>query len=199
MTRPPARTLPARLRAWWRSRYETGRPLPVVGVEVGRWLPGGVLRAAFVVAVAVLLLASGARTTLVSELVVVITGVPVVWAAVRPGPGPAHVALVTVALLLLGSTSAPFDPAVLWLAPLGYVVTRLGWWASHVGVTERVELAALRHSLARDGAVVAGALAIGGAAWTLAGRPVPWLVALGVVALAALAWTAVRRDDGEAG
>lgn len=192
------RSLPARVRAWWRPRYETGRPLPVVGVELGRRLPGVVLRVAFVVAVAALVVAAGVRTDLIAELVVVLAGVLVVWAAVRPGPAPAHVALVAAALELLGSSAAPFDPAVLWLAPLGYVVTRLGWWASHVSVADRVELAALRHGLARDGVVVAAALAVGGAAWALSGRQVSWLVALGVAALAALAWIAVRRDDGEA-
>ncbi|MFD6134781.1 hypothetical protein [Isoptericola sp. NPDC056618] len=192
------RSLPARVRAWWRSRYETGRPLPVVGVELGRRLPGVVLRVAFVVAVAALVVAAGARTDLIAEVVVLLAGVVTVWAAVRPGPAPAHVALVTAALELLGSGAAPFDPAVLWLAPLGYLVTRLGWWASHVAATDRVELAALRHGLARDGVVVAASLAVGGAAWALAGRQVSWLVALGVVALAALAWIAVRRDDGEA-
>ncbi|MEU2201103.1 hypothetical protein [Isoptericola sp. NPDC019482] len=192
------RSLRARVRAWWLSRYETGRPLPVVGVRAGRRLPGWVLRAAFVVAVAALVVAAGARTDLIVELVVLFAGVVTVWAAVRPGPGPAHVALVTAALELLGSAAAPFDPAVLWLAPLGYVVTRLGWWASHVAATERVELAAFRHGLARDVVVVAAALAVGASAWALAGRQVPWLVALGVAAMAALAWTAVRRDDGEA-
>ncbi|MFE5339145.1 hypothetical protein [Isoptericola sp. NPDC056578] len=192
------RTLPARVRAWWRSRYETGRPLPVVRVQVGRSLPGLVLRTAFVVAVGALVVAAGVRTDLITELVLVLAGVVAVWAAVRPGPAPAHVALVTAALELLGSNAAPFDPAVLWLAPLGYVVTRLGWWASHVAATDRVELAALRHGLARDGVVVAVALAVGCAAWALSGRQVSWLVALGVVALAALAWIVVRRDDGEA-
>ncbi|MFC7878442.1 hypothetical protein [Isoptericola sp. NPDC057391] len=192
------RPLAARLRAWWRSRYETGRPLPVVRVEVGRSLPGVALRTAFVVAVAALVVAAGVRTDLITELVLVLAGLVAVWAAVRPGPGPAHVALVTAALELLGSDAAPFDPAVLWLAPLGYVATRLGWWASHTAATDRVELEALRHGLARDGVVVAVALAVGGAAWALSGRPVSWLVALGVVALAALAWMAVRRDDGEA-
>ncbi|MEL7975016.1 hypothetical protein AAG589_04070 [Isoptericola sp. F-RaC21] len=192
------RTLPARLRAWWRSRYDTGRPLPVVGVTLGRHVPGVALRALFVVAVAGLLLAAGARTTLITELSVAIAAVVTVWAAVRPGPAPAHVALLAAALLLLGSAAAPFDPAVVWLAPLAYVVTRLGWWASHVAAADRVELAALRHVAARDAVVLAVALVIGGAAWSLADRQVPWLVALGVAALAALAWTAVRRDDGEA-
>lgn len=192
------RSLPARVRAWWRSRYETGRPLPVVGVELGRRLPGAVLRVAFVVAVAALVVAAGTRTGLIAELVLVLAGALAVWAAVRPGPAPAHVALVTAALELLGSDAAPFDPAALWLAPLGYVVTRLGWWASHVAASDRVELAALRHGLARDGAVVAVTLAVGGAAWALSGRQLSWLVALGIVALAALAWIAVRRDDGEA-
>jgi len=188
----------ARLRAWWRTRYETGRPLPVVRVQVGRSLPGLALRAAFVLSVAALVVAAGVRTDLITALVLVLAGVVTVWAAVRPGPAPAHVALVAAALLLLGSGAAPFDPAALWLAPLGYVVTRLGWWASHAAATDRVELAALRHGLARDGVVVAVALAVGGAAWALSGRQVSWLVALGVVALAALAWIAVRRDDGEA-
>jgi len=193
-----SRSLPARVRAWWRSRYETGRPLPVVGVRTGRRLPGWTLRAAFVVAVAALVVAAGLRTDLVVQLVLLLAGVVTLWAAVRPGPAPGHVALVIAALVLLGSRDAPFDPAVLWLAPLGYVVTRLGWWASHVVATDGVEVAAFRRSLARDGVVVAVALVVGGAAWALVGHRVSWLVALGVAALAALAWTAVRRDDGEA-
>lgn|GEM_PF-1612334 len=191
-------TVRSRLRAWWRARYETGRPLPVVGVEVAPWLPGWVLRAAFVAGALALLLGAGARTTLVPELSVTLALLVAAWAAVRPGPAPAHVALVVAALLLLGSTEAPFDAATLWLAPLAYLVTRLGWWASHVGARERVELAALGRTAVRDGVVVAASLVIGAAAWATAGRPVAGLVAVGVAALAALAWTVVRRDDGEA-
>jgi len=191
-------TVRSRLRAWWRSRYETGRPLPAVGVGLGRGLPGWVLRAAFVAAVLALLLGTAARTTLVVEFDVLLALLVAGWAVARPGPAPAHVALVVAALLLLGSTEAPFDPAVLWLAPLGYVVSRLGWWASRVGATDRVELAALGRTAVRDGVVVVVSLAIGGAAWASAGRPVTGLVAVGVAALAALAWTVARRDDGEA-
>ncbi|MFE7408373.1 hypothetical protein [Isoptericola sp. NPDC057559] len=190
--------LRARVRAWWRSRRATGRPLPAVGVETGRRLPGWTLRAAFPVAVLVLVAVAGARTTVLTELYAVLAVVLAVWAAVRPGPAPAHVALVAAALLLLGSVEAPFDPATLWLAPLGYVVTRLGWWAHHLSAVDHVELAALRRTLARDGLLVGAALVLGAAAWALAGHPVAWLVALGVVALAALAWTVVRAEDGGA-
>ncbi|MCK9793614.1 hypothetical protein M1843_07640 [Isoptericola sp. 4D.3] len=198
MTTTAVTAVRTRLRSWWRSRHATGRPLPVVGVELGRRLPGWALRAALVVAVLVLVVGAGTRTSLVTELPVVVALVLAGWSAVRPGPAPAHVALVAAALMLLGSTSAPFDPAALWLAPWGYLATRLGWWAGHVAPTDRVELAALRRTLVRDAVVVVVTLATGGAAWALAGRPVPWLVGLGVAALAALAWTAVRRDDGEA-
>ncbi|MFC8599305.1 hypothetical protein [Isoptericola sp. NPDC057191] len=188
----------APVRAWWQARRGTGRPLPVVGVGTGPALPGWTLRAAFPVAVLTLVVGAGARTTLLTDLYTVVAVVLATWGALRPGPAPAHVAVVTAALLLLGSTAAPFDPAVLWLAPLGYVVTRLGWWARVLAGIDRVELAALRRTLARDAALLGTSLALAGVAWALAGRPVAWLVALGVAALAALAWTGVRRDDGEA-
>lgn len=197
-TRSLPRAVPARWRAWWLAQLPTGRRLPAVDVRIGRAVPGWALRTAFPFAVGALVLATGARTALIPALSGTIVAVLVGWAAIRPGPGPAHVALVVAALELLGASGAPFDPAVLWLAPLAYGVTRLGWWASHVGARDRVELAALRRTLVRDVVVVLVALLVGAAGQVLAGRPVPWLVALGVAGLAALAWIAVRRDDGEA-
>ena len=181
--------LAARLRA-------AARPLPEVTVEHGPWLPGWVLRVLFPVAVPVLMLGAASRTPLDGVIVLMVTGAVTAWALARPSPEAAHTAVALAAIALLGAGQAPFDPAVLWLAPLGYLATRLAWWAQHVGLGVRVELAALAAAGARDVAVIVLTLALGGAAWTVAGRPVSGVVALGTAALAAVAWLAVRRDDG---
>lgn len=174
------------------------RPLPHVTVEHGRSVPGWVLRVAFMLCVPALVLATASRTAAGTGFVAALVAVLTVWAALRPGPGSSYGAVVACALLLLGAPG-PFDPAALALAALAYAVVRLGWWASHVGLPTRVELAALAHAGARDAVVVGATTVVGAVAWAVAGRPVGALVALGTAALAALAWLALRRQDGASG
>ncbi|AEG44291.1 hypothetical protein [Isoptericola variabilis] len=174
------------------------RPLPWVTVEHGPAVPGWALRAAFVVAVPLLVLATASRTTalagLVTTLVLALTG----WAALRPGHGPAYATVVACALLLLGAPG-PFDATAPALAAGGYVVVRLGWWAGHVRWRTRVEVAALAHAARRDLTVLGATLVVALLAWAVAGRPVGALVVAGTLALAAVAWLALRRDDGGSG
>jgi hypothetical protein len=186
----------ARARSVARSIGRRDRPLPRVTVALGRWVPGWAIRAAAVVVTPSLVLLAAARAHLVVTAVVVIAIALAAWTAVRPGPGPAHVAAALAAAGLLGSPAAPFDPAALWLAPLAYVTVRLGWWAHLVAPTDRVEAAALRHVAARDLVVAAVTVLLGAVSWAVAGRPVDGLVALGVAALAAVAWLSVGRHDG---
>lgn len=179
------------------ERLRGRRPLPSVEVTLRPWVPGWSIRAATAAAVPTLVLLGAGRTNLLPGIAVALAVAMATWAATRPGPGPAHVAVVVTALLLLGSAAAPFDPAALWLAPLGYAVVRLGWWSAQAGLRARIELDALRHAAARDVVVLGTSVLLGLGAWALAGRPVEALVALGVAALAGLAWTAVRLHDGE--
>lgn len=189
--RATVRNLRARLAALtWRER-----PMPRVDIGLGRWVPGWVFRVAGAGAVAALLLLTASRTELVPSLAGVLAGALALWSLARPGAGPAHVAVVLAAVVLLGSATAPFDPAALWLAPLGYVTTRLGWWAAVVVPTERVELAAVRRVALRDLVLTVVTVAVGLASWAVSGRPVEGIVALGVAALAAVAWLVAGRHD----
>jgi hypothetical protein len=172
----------------------TDRPLPEVTVEHRAAIPGWTLRLAFTAAVPLFVYAVAAQTYVSPGLVTAVAVVMTVWAAINPGPSVSHFTVLVSALFLL-TTPDPFLPSVLWLAPLGYAVTRLGWWASHTGPRTRVELAALGHATARDGAVILVTVAFGAVAASLAGRPIGAVVALGSAALAALAWLALRRDD----
>lgn len=174
------------------------RPLPWVKVEHGPAVPGWTLRAVFVLAVPALVLLAASRTAVPTGLVATIVAGLAAWALLRPGAGTAHGAVVAAALLLTGAP-APFDPAALWLAVLGYAVVRLGWWASHTGLRARVELAALGRAASRDAVVAVATIAVGMLAWAVAGRPVAALVALGTAALAAVAWLTLRREDGSSG
>ncbi|MCK0115418.1 hypothetical protein BCE75_1109 [Isoptericola sp. CG 20/1183] len=184
-------SLRAEVHDWVRRRRE--RPLPVVRVGHGPVVPGSVLRLAAVCAVAGLVWAGAARTTLVAELEVAAVAGMALWALVRPGTVPAHTAVVLTALLLLGSTAAPFDPAALWLAPAAYVAVRLGWWAGQVGWRTRVEVTALRRTGSRDLVLLGLAVAVGGAAWAASGATVAGLALVGGGALLALAWRVLPR------
>jgi hypothetical protein len=170
------------------------RPLPEVTVDHGPAIPGWVLRLAFTAAVPLFVYAVAARTPVAPGIVTAVAVGTAVWAGINPSPAVSHLTVLIAGPLLL-TTPGPFDPSVLWLAPLGYAMTRLGWWASHTGLRTRVELAALGRAAARDSAVILVTLAIGAAAASLAGRPVGAVVALGSAALAALAWLALRRHD----
>ncbi len=174
------------------------RPLPWVIVGHGRTVPGWAFRTVFVLAVPALVLATASRTTAATGFVATLALALTAWAAARPAAGSAQGTVVACAFLLLGSPG-PFDPATLALAPAAYVVVRLGWWAAHVRWHTRVELAALARSGLRDAVVIGATTAVGTLAWAVAGRPVSAIVALGTAALAAVAWLALRRDDGASG
>ena len=188
----PSRSLAAR----WRTLARRPRPLPPVDVAMRAWVPGWALRVAAVVLVPATVLLGAARTDVLPGVGVATALALGAWVAVRPGPGPAHVAVVVTAVLLLGSGDAPFDPAALWLAPLGYAAVRLGWWSAQAAPRSRVELDLLRHAAGRDLVVLGATVALGLGARALAGSPVEALVALGVVGLAGLAWLVVRLHDG---
>ena len=181
----------AELQDWVRRSRE--RALPVVRVEHGPVVPGALLRVSAVAAVAALVGAAASRTALVTELVLVVVVGAASWMLVRPGHAPAHAAVVGSALLLLGSSAAPFDPAMLWLVPSAYLTVRLGWWAGQVGWRTRVEVAALRRSGSRDVMILGVAAVVGGVAWAASGAAVAGLVLIGGAALVALAWSVLPR------
>ncbi|MEG3613643.1 hypothetical protein [Isoptericola haloaureus] len=184
-------TLRAEVQDWRHRRHD--RPLPSVRVEHGPTVAGAWLRvAAGVVATALVLLAAS-RTPLLPDLTLVGAGVLGAWSVARPGRVPAHVTVVTSALVLLGARSAPFDPAVLGLLPVALLTVRLGWWAEHVGWSARVEIAALRRTAGRDLTIVAVSLVAAAGAWAASGRAVGGLVVLGAVAVVVLAWWALPR------
>lgn len=162
-------------------------------VEHGPVCPGAVLRVAAVVSVTSLVGVAATRTTLLPGVVLAVVAGMALWALVRPGHVPAHVAVAVAALLLLGSTTGPFDPTVLWLVPLAYVTVRLGWWAGQVGWRTRVEVAALRRTGSRDGMVLGVALVVGCLGWAASGATVAALVLLGGAALLVLAWSLLPR------
>lgn len=195
------------MRTWWllvRSRLPVlrdlpdpgDRPLPRVGVEAGRSVPGWALHAALAPAAAALVAVPATRSAMSPTVVVLGALVAAAWLCLRPRPAAAHAVVVLAALPVLGSPAAPFDPAVLLLVPLAFAVVRLAWWAEHVPLGGRVELGALRRGLPRAAAVVGVALALGVLALLAAGRPTAGAVALGGVALLAVAWVALRRHDG---
>ncbi|WP_418276868.1 hypothetical protein ACNHYB_02875 [Isoptericola jiangsuensis] len=114
------------------------------------------------------------------------------WVALRRGPAAPHLAVLIAALTMIGAPSAPFDAAVLGLAPLGLMAVRLTWWAEHVGRRTRVETAALWHVARRDLTITAVTLAVGGAGWLASGFAVGGLVVLGAAALLTLATLLLR-------
>jgi hypothetical protein len=171
-------------------------PLPEVTVEHRAVVPGWALRLAFTLAVPLFVYAVGTQAQAAPGFVATVALATMVWAAAKPGPNVSYLTVVIAAPLLLNAPG-PFAPAALWLAPLGYAMTRLAWWAAHIGLRAHVELAALGRAAARDAVVILITVAVGSVALSLAGQPIAAVAALGSVALAALAWSALRRDDGD--
>ncbi|GAA4726900.1 hypothetical protein GCM10023216_17090 [Isoptericola chiayiensis] len=184
-------TMLAELQDLSRRRHE--RPLPRVSVVHGPSVPGGVLRVLAALAVGGLVLLTAARTSLLPDLALSAALVLAMWTAVRPGRVPSHLAVVLSAAVLLGAQSAPFDPAVLWLAPLGFLTVRLGWWAEHTSWTGRVEWAALRATAGRDLTICGATVVLGAAAWAAAAASVGVLVVLGGIAVVAIGWAFLPR------
>ncbi|MFT4109303.1 hypothetical protein [Propionicimonas sp.] len=169
------------------------RPLPRVGLDLGRTVPGWSLRAAAVVAtgadLAIAAQRSGAADWLAGTVVVVGVVVMALW----PSTTAAYVATVVTGLLVAADGYGPFDPVVFGLVPLVWVCVRLAWWAERVALSARVEVAALARGIPRGMALVGGTLAVGALASLLAGRPSAVLVLAGGAALVALAGLAFAR------
>lgn len=175
-----------------RRRLE--RPLPDVEVDAGPAVPGWVFRVLAPVMVGLLVAVTGLHVSLVPQLVLACAGLLALWTLVRPGPVPAHLAVLVCALALFGAPGAPFDAAVLGLAPLGYAAVRLAWWAGHVGRRTRVETSAVLRGTGRDLAVMLVTLCVGGIAWLASGFAVGGLVVLGAAVLVALVRVLLARS-----
>jgi hypothetical protein len=175
-------------------RRSMERPLPRVAVDGGRFVPGWCFHVLAPLAVGGLVVSAGLYVGLMSTLVLVVGAAFALWVAIRPGPAPAHLAVLLTALVLLGAPGAPFDPVVLGLAPLALLGVRLTWWAGHVARATRVETASLVRAGRRDVVVLAVALGTGGVGWLAAGFAVGGLVILGAAALVALVVALLRTS-----
>ncbi|WP_369372790.1 hypothetical protein AB1046_04580 [Promicromonospora sp. Populi] len=194
--------------AEWIRRFQlrlsdpAARPLPEVTVEAGPTLRGWVLRAALLVLAPLLVLTAAARTPglpagVVWIVIILSTGLLVA----RPTPATAGGVTVVSAVLLWGFTSEPFDQWSLVVALLAYLVARVTWWAAHVPVGGRVEIAALLVGWHRDAVVLGGTGLLGALALLVSGVTVPGAVLLAAlavlgIALVALATGGHPRDDG---
>jgi len=193
-------------RTWTRLKLRlfdpAARPLPEVTIETGPTVRGWVLRLALLVLVPLLLLTAISRTpdlstALVWSVVALCTGLLVV----RPTPTTAGGVIVLSGVLLWGFTAEPFDPWSLLVALLGYLVARVTWWAAHVPLRGRAEVAALLTGWRRDVVVLGGTGLLGGLAMLASGVILPGAVLLAALAVAgttfvALATGGPARDDG---
>lgn len=165
------------------------RPLPRVVVSLGPTVPGWALRAAAAVLAGGLVGIASQRLEMAAGVAwtisVLAVAVMAIWASLTVAGG----VVVLSGLLIAGGGHGPFDPVVLALIPLAYLLVRLAWWAERVSLPARVEWAALAVGVPR-GIVLVGATVAFGA---LGGRPNPWAVVAGGVALVALAGLALLR------
>ena len=104
-------------------------------------------------------------------------------------------------VLLWGFTTEPFDPWSLLVALLAYLLARVTWWAAHLPLRGRAEVAALRVGWRRDLAVLGGTGLLGGLAMLVSGATLQGAVLLAALAVAGLALVALAtggpaRHDG---
>ncbi|MCR1984417.1 hypothetical protein NSA53_19475 [Cellulosimicrobium cellulans] len=132
-----------------RRETVTAGPPPRLVVETAPTFPAWAARAAL------LLLATGfaaaaLQTTGLAPSFVwgVAVGLGIVTAFL-PAPPVPHLLIFVGGVVLLAEGSAPFDPAVFALLPLGQLVLRAAWWSDHVPPGARAELRALVPDLRR--------------------------------------------------
>lgn len=182
------------------------RPLPAVTVETRPTLPGWALRlAVLLLTPALLLTAAGPGTGFTPPALTTVVTLATALVTLRPTPTTTGTVVVLAALLLWNLEPGPLDTTdlltALLVAAQAYLLTRLTWWAAHVPLRGRAELAALTTGRRRDLTVLAGT-ALLGVLVTLASRTaVPaavLLAALAVTGIALLALATGRgaRDDG---
>ncbi|MFD7307859.1 hypothetical protein [Promicromonospora sp. NPDC059942] len=175
----------------------TARPLPEITIETGPTLRGWTLRLALVVLVPALFLTAASRTPdLSSGIVWSLAALFTILLVVRPTPATAAGALVLAALLFWGLSSGPaaglsFDPWSLLVALLGYLVARLTWWAAHVPLRGRAEIAALLTGWRRDLVVLGGTALLAALAMLVSGATLPGAVLLAAVGVAGIAFVAL--------
>jgi hypothetical protein len=178
------------------------RPLPEVTIETGPTVRGWVLRVALLVLVPLLLLTAGSRSPgLPPALVWTVVALCTVLLVVRPTPVAAGVVVVVSGVLLWGFTTEPFDPWSLLVALLAYLLARVTWWAAHLPLRGRAEVAALGVGWRRDLAVLGGTGLLGGLAMLASGATLRGAVLLAALAVAGLAFVALAtggtaRNDG---
>ena len=193
-------------RVWARLKLRLSdpalRPLPEVTVETGPTMRGWVLRVALLVLVPLLVLTAASRTPgLSTALVWPVAALSTGLVVLRPTPTTAGGVVVVSGVLLWGFTPEPFDPWSLLVALLAYLVVRATWWAAHVPLGGRAEVAALLIGWRRDVVVLGGTGLLGGLAMLISGATVPGAVLLAALAVAGIAFVALAsggtaRDDG---
>ncbi|GAB4085566.1 hypothetical protein GCM10028784_21960 [Myceligenerans cantabricum] len=174
----------------------TEEKLPRVGVLTRPTVPGWALPATQAAAAALLLAgAAGGAGWARHGAFLAGAGVLTLLVVVRPSPGTAGLLLCAAGALLWISGDGPFDPRVLWLAPVGYLLWRATWWAAHVPPSGRVEVAALLAGRRRAAAAVVATELLALAAWAVTTLPgTAPAILLGALALAALAVLAFSRE-----
>lgn len=178
------------------------RPLPEVTATTGPTLRGWVLRLALVVLAPLLLLTAASRTPdlpagPVWTVIVLCTSLLVG----RPTPTTAGGVVITSAVLLWGFEAEPFDPWSLVVTLLAYLLARVTWWAGHLPLHGRAEIAALLVGWRRDLAVLGGTGLLGALALLASGTTLPGAVLLAALAVVGIALLALAtgghpRHDG---
>lgn len=178
------------------------RPLPEITIETAPTVRGWALRTILLLLVPLLLLTAASRTPgLAPALVWTVTALCTGLLVAHPTPTTAGGVIVVSGVLLWGFTGEPFDPWALLVALLGYLVARTTWWAAHVPLGGRAELAALLTGWQRDIAVLTGTALLGALAMLTSGAALPGGILLAALAVVGLAFVALAtgrppRDDG---
>lgn len=175
----------------------TARPLPEITIETGPTLRGWTLRLALLLLVPALFLTAASRTPdLSTGIVWILAALFTILLTARPTPATAAGALVLAAVLFWGPTPGgdagrAFDPWSLLVALQGYLLARLTWWAAHVPVRGRVEIAALLTDWRRDLVVLGGTALLAALAMLVSGATLPGAVLLAALGVAGIAFVAL--------
>ena len=164
------------------------RPRPRVTADLGPSVPGWAVRLAAVVVATALVTAAAGRTTMAEALAWGVILLAAGAMAVFPSGAVAHLATAAGGVLVAVGGHGPFDPVVFGLIPLAFLTAHLARRAEGVGLTARVEVAALVRGLGRGLAFTAATLGFGALAFVLTGHPNPLAVVAGGAALVVLTW-----------
>lgn len=164
------------------------RPRPRVAADLGPSVPGWAVRAAALLAATALVTVAAGRTTMAEALAWGLILLTAGALAVFPSSTVAHLVTALGGVLVAAGGHGPFDPVVFGLIPLAFLTVHLARRAAGVGLTARVELAALLRGLGRGLVFTAATLGLAALAFALTGRPNPLAVVAGGAALVVLTW-----------